>query len=122
MQVRRAAEMDGQPVQMAGAEAVQMRLLLGRADGAPTFAMRHFTVSAGGHTPHHSHNYEHGIWIVGGRGSVEVNGEVREISAGDSLYVPANAEHQFRADQGAELTFLCMVPTTFDCGKPTPGS
>jgi quercetin dioxygenase-like cupin family protein len=99
-----------------------MRLLLGRQDGAPTFAMRHFTVDPGGHTPHHQHNYEHGIYVVGGRGSVVIDGEVQEISAGDSLFVEPNATHQFRADRGEPLQFLCMVPTTFDCGKPVPGS
>lgn len=122
MLVRRADAMEGQPMPIPGADGVTMRLLMGRADGAPTFAMRHFTVSAGGHTPQHRHNYEHGIHIVGGRGTVMVKGETREIIAGDSLFIEPNVEHQFRADRGEALQFLCMVPTTFDCGQPTPGS
>lgn len=122
MLIRRAAEMDGRLVDMPGVEGVRMRLLLGRADGAPTFAMRHFTVEPGGHTPHHRHNYEHGIYVVGGCGTVEVGGERRPIRAGDSLFIEPNALHHFRADQGEALQFLCMVPTTFDCGQPTPGS
>lgn len=122
MHIRRAETMDGQPMPIEGADGVTMRMLLGRDDGAPTFAMRHFTVAEGGHTPHHQHNYEHGVHVVGGRGTVEVEGETREITAGDSLFIEPNRPHQFRADRGAELQFLCMVPTTFDCGQPTPGS
>ncbi|MFG0328658.1 MAG: cupin domain-containing protein [Phycisphaerales bacterium] len=122
MLIRRATDMDGAEMRMDGADRVQMRLLLGREDGAPTFAMRHFTVESGGHSPRHEHNYEHGIFIVAGRGSVEVAGETQEVAAGDSAFIPPNTVHQLRADQGEELQFLCMVPTTFDCGKPTPGS
>lgn len=120
--VRRVEDTPGRSMEIPGADKVTMRLLLGREDGAPTFAMRHFTVEAGGHSPKHQHNYEHGIYIVGGRGTLEVDGEMREIAAGDSAFVRPNTLHQFRADRGAELQFLCVVPTTFDCGKPTPGS
>ena len=122
MLIRNVNEMPAAPVTMAGAEQVGMRLLLGRGDGAPTFAMRHFTVQTGGHTPRHQHNYEHGIYVVQGRGTIEVAGEARAIKAGDSLFVQPNALHQFRADRGENLAFLCMVPTTFDCGQPTPGA
>jgi quercetin dioxygenase-like cupin family protein len=114
--------MDGMPVEMEGAEQVKMRLLLGRADGAPTFAMRHFEVAPGGHTPRHQHPYEHGVQVVGGTGTVEVGGEEHELKPGDSLFIPPDVLHQFRADRGESLQFMCMVPTTFDCGKPTPGS
>ncbi len=119
---RRTDEMSGQPMDMPGAEGVTMRMLLGSADGAPTFAMRHFTVEPGGHSPLHQHNYEHGVQIMGGRGTVEIEGETSELRAGDSLFVPPNVVHQFRADRGESLQFLCIVPTTFDCGQPTPGS
>lgn len=122
MLIRTANEMPATPMTMPGAEQVGMRLLLGRADGAPTFAMRHFTVESGGHTPRHQHNYEHGVYIVGGSGTIEMAGAARMIKAGDSLFVEPNTEHQFRADRGEALQFLCMVPTTFDCGQPTPGS
>jgi len=122
MHVRRADEMEGVSVQMEGAENVTMRLLLGSADGAPTFAMRHFEVAPGGHTPHHQHPYEHGIQVVKGAGTVQVGEETHHLRPGDSLFIPPDVPHQFRADRGEALEFMCMVPTTFDCGKPTPGS
>ncbi len=122
MHVRRASEMTGTAVDMAGAKDVKMRLLLGRADGAPTFAMRHFEVDQAGHTPHHHHPYEHGVQIMSGSGTVEVAGETHIVQPGDTIFIPADAVHQFRADQGESLAFICLVPTTFDCGKPTPGS
>ncbi len=122
MHVRRADQMTATPVAMAGADQVKMRLLMGSADGAPTFAIRHFEVAAGGHSPHHQHPYEHGVQILKGTGTVEVDGQFHELTPGETLFVPPNVLHQFKADRNQPLEFLCIVPTTFDCGKPTPGS
>ncbi len=122
MLIRRADEMDGTPMQMDGGEGVTMRLMVGREDGAPTFSMRHFTVMPGGSTPRHSHNYEHEVYVVGGCGRIEQNEEFRQIKAGDVVYVAPNTTHQFTNGGTEALTFLCLVPSTFDCGTPTPGS
>lgn len=118
--------MDAVPVQMPGAEKVSMRLLVGRDDGAPSFSMRHFTVEPGGHTPQHSHNYEHEVLVLEGRGTVEEDGELHEITGGDVLMVKPNVQHQFRNTGEEPLTFICLVPVSFDCGDgrlaDTPGS
>jgi quercetin dioxygenase-like cupin family protein len=122
MLIRRAEQIQGSPMHVEGVKGVTMRMLVGRADGAPNFAMRHFTVEPGGHTPHHSHNYEHEIFIVEGAGRVEQEGEFRDIRAGDVVFLEPNKVHQFVNTSGAPMKFLCLVPTTFDCGQPTPGS
>ena len=122
MLIRRAHEMSGTPVAMDGAEGVTMRMMVGRADGAPNFAMRHFTVEPGGHTPQHSHNYEHEVFIVDGSGRVEQDGQLHDLRSGDVVYVPPNTIHQFVNTGTDPLKFLCLVPVTFDCGQSTPGS
>lgn len=124
--IRRADEMDGQEVAIDGVKDVAMRLMVGRDDGAPTFAMRHFTVAPGGHTPHHSHNYEHEVYILNGQGTAESDGTLHTVAGGDALFVPANVLHQFVNTGDEPLEFLCFVPTQFDCGggesAATPGS
>ncbi len=122
MTIRRAETTTPTPVTMDGVKGVSMRVMVGRADGAPNFAMRHFTVEPGGHTPRHSHNYEHEIYVVKGQGQVEYDGSMQSIRAGDVLWVEPNRVHQFTNNSEAALEFLCLVPVTFDCGKPTPGS
>ncbi len=122
MLVRRADEVDGRAMEMTDARGVTMRLMVGRADGAPNFAMRHFTVEPGGHTPRHRHNYEHEIFVVEGRGRVEQEGELNDLQAGDVIFIRPNALHQFSNTGDEPLKFLCLVPVTFDCGTPTPGS
>lgn len=121
MVIRNIDDAEPRPVDMAGVQGVRMSLMVGREDGAPNFALRHFKVEPGGHSPRHSHDYEHEVFVVDGGGSVLLEGQYRPIRKGDVIYVPADHEHQFKAgEQG--LRFLCLVPVTRNCGDPTPGS
>ncbi len=126
MLIRRAEDTPGKPMEMDGVKGVTMRMMVGRGDGAPTFAMRHFTVEPGGHTPRHSHNYEHEVYVVAGEATVEQDGEFRRIRQGDVVFVRPNALHQFVNSGTTPFQFLCFVPVSFDCGggqmSPTPGS
>jgi len=132
MIVRRPEEVDAQPMTMPGAQGVTMKLMVGRDDGAPNFAMRLFTVQPGGQTPKHAHNYEHEVMVVAGQAQVydaDLDHE-RPAAAGDVLFIPANQTHQFRNITDGPLQFMCLVPTSYDCsvdaGSPelatTPGS
>jgi len=122
MLIRNVNETPTEPVSMEGVRGAEMAIMVGRADGAPNFALRQFRVESGGHTPRHSHDYEHEVYVVAGSGAVLLEGEYRPVRAGDVVYVPALEEHQFRADGGDELRFLCVVPVDRDCGEPVPGS
>lgn len=119
--VRNIETMADAPVEMAGAQGVRMSVMVGRADGAPNFALRSFRVEPSGYSPRHSHDYEHEVFIVGGSGEVFLGGSYRPIKPGDVVYVPADEEHQFRAGKEG-LRFLCLVPVTRNCGESTPGS
>lgn len=121
MVIRNINQVEGKPVDMPGAKGVTMSLMVGRADGAPNFALRHFAVAPGGHSPRHSHDYEHEVYVVEGTGTVLLEGAERPIRTGDVVYVPAGQEHQFRAGASG-MRFLCLVPVTRNCGEPTPGS
>lgn len=121
MLIRNIDEATLKPVQMPGVQGASMAVMVGREDGAPTFALRQFRVESNGFTPRHSHDYEHEVFILGGGGTVLLEGKERPVRSGDVVYVPASEEHQFKA--GAQgLRFLCLVPVTRNCGEPTPGS
>jgi quercetin dioxygenase-like cupin family protein len=128
MVIRNIDDVDLKPVQMDGVQGASMAIMVGREHGAPNFALRQFKVAPGGHTPRHSHDYEHEVFIVEGGGTIFLQGQERPIRAGDVILVPANEEHQFRAattpapGSDAALRFLCLVPVTRNCGDPTPGS
>jgi quercetin dioxygenase-like cupin family protein len=114
---------------MDGVKGVKMAVMLGREHGMPHFAIRQFVVEPGGNSPHHSHDYEHEVYIVSGGGTVQLGGKEHPIKAGDVVYVPADEMHQFKAavpgtfgNAAGGMTFLCMVPVSRNCGDPTPGS
>lgn len=119
--IRNIHEARLEPVAMEGVKGVRMAVMVGRDDGAPHFALRQFEVEPGGHTPRHSHDYEHEVFIVSGSGTILLEGRERPIRAGDTIYVPADQEHQFKAT-AETLRFLCLVPVERNCGGQTPGS
>ena len=94
----------------APAEGVKVRWLITEETGAPTFAMRQFTVEAGGSTPLHTHPWEHEAYILEGSGTVRGGEDVEELKAGDVVFVPPDELHQFRNTGDGELRFLCLIP------------
>ena len=119
--IRNLTEVTLRPVDMAGVKGVRMGIMCGREHGAPNFALRQFQVEPAGHSPRHSHDYEHEVYVVSGGGTVLLDGQERSIRQGDVIYVPADHEHQFKAgEQG--MTFLCLVPVMRNCGEATPGA
>ena len=110
MKVDRSEQVESQAVAMEGATGCSVRWLINQTDGAPNFAMRQFVVDPAGHTPKHSHPYEHEVYVLAGNGVVLEGNEEHPIAAGDFVYVGPDEVHQFRNTGSAQLTFLCMVP------------
>ena len=102
------------PVQTEGAKDVKVRVLFGPQDKAPTFAMRIFELSPGGHTPLHEHPFEHEIMVLEGRiGAVSPQG-VRPVDVGDVLLVMPGEVHQFRNLSDTQpARMMCLVPVAY---------
>jgi len=81
-----------------------------------TMQVRHFEVAPGGYTSLERHEHEHYVVISRGKGTVIVGSEAFAARTGDVIYVPANAAHQFLADEQAEepLGFYCIVAAERD--------
>jgi len=92
------------------ANGVKVRWLITREDGAEIFAMRRFDIKPGGHTPHHSHDFEHEVFILEGAGTLKVEGREEDLKKGDVVFLPADIEHQFVNDCDESLSFLCLIP------------
>ena len=98
-----------------GAEGVLIRWLIRDVDGARNFFMRHFEIALGGHTPRHSHPWEHEVFILEGKGVVLGAEGEREFSPGDAIFVPGGEEHQFRNPGKEPVTLLCLIPSQEKC-------
>lgn len=106
----RSGELPGVRVDMPGADGATIRELITHREGAPHFAMRLFHIAPGGHTPLHTHPYEHEVFILDGEGELTAEDGPRPLRRGDAVYVPASAVHQFRNTAPKPLAFLCMIP------------
>ena len=109
-----ATDLTPQPLAGEGIQDVVKRVLVAPAQGWDGWVMRLFDVAPGGHTPRHSHPWPHINFVAGGAGELYVEGEVHTLGAGSYAYVPAGAEHQFRAAPDAALSFVCIVPERGD--------
>ena len=101
------------PAQRFGESApgTSIRILISdQEDGAPVYNMRMIEVEAGGHTPDHSHPYEHENYILEGEGELMIEGAWHAIGPGSVAYVPPGVRHQYRNTGTATLRFLCSVP------------
>jgi quercetin dioxygenase-like cupin family protein len=106
----KALDVVAKEVKMDGAEGVTVRWLISKDDGAPNFAMRLFEVSPGGHSPLHSHDWEHEVYIVDGKGELAFEGDRMPFEKGWFMLVPPGREHRFVNTGEGALRFLCLVP------------
>ena len=114
MKITSLQECPSTAVNMDGASGATRQLPIGKADGAPNFSIRVFTLEPGGHTPHHIHQSEHLNYIIEGCGEVMEGDTTRPIKAGDFVLVTPNEKHQYRNTGDAPLVFMCMVPSEYE--------
>ncbi len=109
--VKRASEVERQVV--AAGRSTTTQVLIGAGDGAPHFAMRRFTMGAGGGMPRHTNAVEHEQYVLRGRARVGIGERVHEVGADDVLLIPAGVPHFYEVIE-APFEFLCMVPNAPD--------
>ena len=106
------AEVRMEKLDKKGAEKVQVQYLIDDRQGSNRFALRLYTVQKGGHTPLDQHPYEHQVYVLKGEGllrqSTQPGGNIKTVRAGDSIFIPSNAIHQFSNIRDVPLVFLCV--------------
>lgn len=100
-------------------DGVSRYSLLGEADDEWELNMqtRYFEIEAGGYTSLEQHRHPHSVVIIRGSGTVILGNEVHSIGLYDVVFVSPETLHQFHADQGDALGFICIVDRYRD--KPT---
>jgi len=106
IQVKDFRDVEAQPAH----EGVTMRVVIGPDEGAPFFNMRVFEVPAGQASPHHSHWWEHEVFVLSGQGTVKTDQGDVPIGHGSTVFVPGGEMHQFQNTGDDVLRFLCLVP------------
>ena len=108
MDVKRALTVPARPVE--GALGATIRWLWAAPDGAPSFALRLIEVQPGASTPHHTHPYEHEVYVLSGQARLQNGARGFLLEAGDTALVLPDEEHQFINTGTDILRFLCAIP------------
>lgn len=86
------------------------QVLIGRADGANNFEVRHFTIPPHAFSSLDEHLHDHGVVVTHGRARLVSGGESYEVAQGDAVYIPGNEVHQFENLLDVPFAFLCVIP------------
>ena len=110
--IRRAEDVEYEPV--AAADGLHKGVLVGEAQGAPTLALRRFTLEPGGSVPKHTNAIEHEQYVLAGEYVVGLGETEHTVTAGDALHIPAGTVHWYRNEGDTAGAFICAVPTGDD--------
>jgi len=97
-------------IQDSNAAGLSRRVLISAKDGAPNFTMRLFHVEPGGYTFHHSHDFEHEIFVVEGEGEAITAEDSKPFKTGYAVFVEPNEVHQLKNTGKTRMSLLCLVP------------
>lgn len=70
---------------------------------------RYFEVAEGGYSTLERHEHVHAVMVQQGRGQCLVDRTISDVAVGDLVFIPPMTWHQFRANAGDLLGFLCLV-------------
>ncbi len=87
------------------------RVMIGKEDGAKNFCMRMFEMDKDGYTPRHTHDWEHEIFVIAGKGEVFIEDKWHPATTGSAIFIPPNIEHQFKNMSDIRFNFLCLIPS-----------
>jgi len=93
-----------------GTKGVDFKQLIAKNVDAPQFYMRLFDIVPDGHTPRHSHEWEHEIFVVEGSGKVVLQDREEKLIKGDAVFVEPGELHQFVNDGEELFRLICVIP------------
>lgn len=94
-------------------KSITRQTLFKGAEALPV-EFRYFEIQPDGHSTMERHDHLHVVMVIRGSGEVLVGDTITKIGQNDIVHVPSQTWHQFRANQGDHLGFLCLVSTDRD--------
>jgi quercetin dioxygenase-like cupin family protein len=84
------------------------------AQEGPNFALRKFSMKAGGGMPLHTNTVEHEQYVLRGHARIGIGAETHEVHAGDVVFIPAGILHYYENIGDEPFEFLCIIPNKPD--------
>jgi quercetin dioxygenase-like cupin family protein len=90
-------------------------------NGAKDFEMRYIEIPPGGQSSNGSHEHEHEVYIVKGKGWIKGDYPDKELLPGMGVFVPGNEQHQWVNQSKTEpFGFICVVPSGAEAESKPP--
>lgn len=70
---------------------------------------RYFEIGQNGYSSLERHRHPHTVIIVKGKGSMILGERIEKLEPVDTVYIAPETVHQFHADRGEPLGFICIV-------------
>ncbi len=93
-----------------GTKGVKFKPLIAKEFEAPHFYMRFFDIAPGGHTPKHSHEWEHEVYVIEGSGQIALKNKKVKLFEGDAILVEPDEAHQFVNTGKKPMRLICVIP------------
>ncbi len=86
------------------------KVLISEKEGAANFRLRHLEIEPGGHTPWHSHDWEHENYFLKGKGVLVTGDKEVEVEPDMFSYVAPGEKHQYKNPYDEPFEMLCLIP------------
>ena len=83
-------------------------ILLSGSETAGRFCLIDMHIPPGGGPPPHRHDFEETFVLLDGELEATFRGQKRNVKAGETVHVPANAPHQFHNSSSKPARMLCV--------------
>ena len=111
MKIIKLSNVPTSEINMNGVKNLTKQIPIGSMDGSPNFSFRVFSIGKDGHTPYHSHPYEHLNYIISGKGVIKKSdNEEIAIETGYFSLILADEMHQYVNKSDEPLVVICAVP------------
>lgn len=98
---------------VAAGRDTTIQVLISAQEG-PNFALRKFSMQAGGGMPLHTNTVEHEQYVLRGHARIGIGDETHEVTAGDVVFIPAGVVHYYENIGAEPFEFLCVIPNKPD--------
>ena len=101
---------------------VSRQMLFGGRGENGGFEVRYFEILPGGNSQFESHEHEHSILVLRGKGQIRFDDRYYDLKPLDTIYVAPKQKHQFvNRDHKATFGFVCTVNKSRDLGIAVEG-
>lgn len=98
---------------VAAGRDTTIQVLITTQEG-PNFALRKFSMKAGGGMPLHTNTVEHEQYVLRGHARIGIGEETHEVHAGDVVFIAAGILHYYENIGNEPFEFLCIIPNKPD--------